>query len=436
MNTQVEMNTDNLPVKKNTSQSTKAGLTFQVVTIQKNARIRKLQIDNFSKEDKDGNMKVGKVRMDKDTSIFVTANIEYIAKVMVESVLRAWMTNSNESLRLNHEIIHGSLAQPNNSELNAIFPHSVLEIIRDSVSDYRTIDEAYKNKKKEKPFDQEAYETALGRLRELYPDYLSTDKDTGIERFTFSYNCSNKLVKICKNIYNNNDVHTHETQEEQEDEEHQQDEEQEEHDEENDEHVETSKKNGITLNEQAKLYFTFLIDYLYNRIVMTTVKSTSNLCDSNKELNTVKGAKKTIKEVNVRVTLETIIPTKLGLESMNYASDRVKEYRKNKELLAMQKFQLEQAAATEQSVAEQASEAEQNTETEHSEAEQSETEKPKKGKKSKKEKSSETGGSDVESSKKSKKSKKEKSSETVSVESKSKKSKKSKKETTPNENDE
>ena len=421
MNTQVEVNTvnteDMVVTKKNTSNGTKAGLIFPVVTIQKNAKLRDFQKENFTKEDKDGNIRVGKVRMDIKTNVFVTSNLEYIAKVMMESVLRSWMTNSNETLRLNHEIIHGSLAQPNNSELNAIFPHSVLETVRDSVSYYRTIDEAYKNKKKGKDYDHEAYELALNNLKELYPTYLHTDKDTGIERFTFSYNCSNKLVKICKDIYNNNDVHTHEQQDEQDEhEEHDEHDEKDENDENDEQEEGSSKKSSITLNEQAKLYFAFLIDYLYNRIIMTTVKSTCHLCDSNKEINSTKGAKKTIKEVNVRVTLETIIPSKLGIESMNYASDRVIEFTTNKELMAKQKL------GTEQSEAEQ-SEVEQS-EVEQSEAEQSEPEQSKKkSKKSKKSKSSteettpenESGTINVESKsekKKAKKAKKSKKSET------------------------
>ena len=423
MDTQVSV-ADNTQVRKNTSHGTKAGLIFPVVSVQKNERLKQLQIENFSKPDKEGVVKVGKVRMDKDTTIFVTGNTEYIAKVMIESVLRAWMTNSNESLRLNHEIIHGSLAQPNNSELNAIFPHSVLEIIRDSVSDYKIIDEAYKNKKKDKPFDQEAYEAAVGRLKELYPYYLHTDKDTGIERFTFSYNCSNKLVKICKDIYNNNDVHTHEKQEEQEE----QEQEQEDGDADNEsEHTETNKKNGITLNEQAKLYFTFLIDYLYNKIIMTTVKSTCNLCDSNKELNATKAVKKTIKEVNVRVTIETIIPSKLGIESMNYASDRVNEYNTNKKLLAELKAKEAEQSEAEQSEAEQPKKGKsKKTEEQQSEAEQSDTDKTKKSKKdkkSKKENTSDTTESNTEG--------------VVSVEAKShKKGKKSKKEGVPKSDDE
>jgi len=419
MNTQVEVNTvnteDMVVTRKNTSNGTKAGLIFPVVTIQKNAKLKAFQIENFTKEDKDGNVRVGKVRMDIKTNVFVTSNLEYIAKVMMESVLRSWMTTSNETLRLNHEIIHGSLAQPNNSELNAIFPHSVLETVRDLVSYYRTIDEAYKNKKKGKDYDHEAYEIALNHLREMYPTYLHTDKDTGIERFTFSYNCSNKLVKICKDIYNNNDVHTHEQPEEPEETEETEEPEETEETEETEEQEEgSSKKSSITLNEQAKLYFTFLIDYLYNRIIMTTVKSTCNLCDSNKEVNSVKGAKKTIREVNVRVTLETIIPPKLGTESMNYASDRVVEFITNKELIAKQKLIAAEQSEPEQSEPEQ-------SEPEQSEPEQSEPEQSKKkSKKSKKSKStteettsettSESGTVNVESKSEKKKSKKAKKS--------------------------
>jgi hypothetical protein len=306
----------NQTLNRNMGVSRKAGLTMPC-----SYHLKKLHpwINEFNKKhfsrfnEQKNKTEIRGVSSSKYPVIFACAVFENIGRVLAEESLRHWASNMNSSNRINFIDIHSMITNPDNCELNSIFPFSSLERARDVTTLERKLHEMNRKKKDKKTVDDVEYQSVVDKLREKSP--LNLIDGENMTTFKFYYD-ARKVKKIMKDIYENIEVHTHKNNEpcvEVQTEENVGD--------------EKDEKCIMTINDNVRVYLNVLLEDLIIRFLKTLTNIVTHTCSSKESLNNFTKARKKADEIHFRIVFETLLDGKLFNDCMDFGEKSLENFK-------------------------------------------------------------------------------------------------------------